>query len=403
MQEERYAEEPNPSILHSPQYEFKFLRQLGLAFSGGSTFGECYAIGQKMQAWDPARWVLEWAALATDIEQQGEQSAEHGHEISARESYLRASTYYHAAEYYGLIANTDFVQYGRKTEESFAKAMSLMPYHWEAVEVEANGKSYPCHFLSPDTSRKPRKTVLVVPGIESCAEEQFFYVGVGALQRGYNVFVFQGPGQAGSMRRDPECHLRNDFEVPLQVALDYLCSRPEIDTGKLAVMGNGLGGYFSARMAVFDRRIQALIMNPPFINLQRVLLALIGSRARNIDFSVDDVRDLPTTILQNDMKLFVLNMCRRFGISRLQELITSMQSYTIEDMIYRITCPSLILRGEVAYAELESQAMFFYEHIQSTDKTRVSVPALHVADSHDHVGNIAYLNQIVFDWLDERF
>jgi len=403
MQEEPYSAEPSAPVFLRPQYEFKLLRQLGLSAYGGSTFGECYAVALEMQKWDPLSWVEKWAELAATVEEQGDRSAAAGHEISAGESYSRAANYYHAAEYYATIAGAEYAHFGEKCIASFEKAMSRASHHWESRELRANQHSYPCQFFAPDNTGSRRPTVVIIPGIESCAEEQYYYAGVAALRRGYNVFVFQGPGQAGMMRLHPEEFLRNDYEVPLQMVLDYLNEREDVDVDRIAVMGNGLGGYFAARVAVFDRRVKALIANPPFINFQRVLLALIGSRARNIDFTVDDVYDLPDTILQNDMKLFVLSLCRRFGVQRLQELLTATLPYSIEEMVYRITCPTLVVRGEAAYPELEDQAMRFFEMIRSEDKTRVKVPALHVADAHDHVGNLPHLNQRVFDWLDERF
>mgnify|MGYP000371513719 FL=1 len=403
MQEEPLPKDATSPVFLRPQFEFKLLRQMGLAAYGGSTFGECYAVALEMQEWDPFTWAEKWAELATTVETQGDQSSRAGHEISAREAYSRAANYFHAAEYYATIAGTEFVQYGERCSACFEKAMDHSQHHWEPVDIEADHRVYPCHFFAPDHSGHKRRTVVIIPGIESCAEEQYFYAGIAALKRGYNVFVFQGPGQAGMMRKHPESYLRNDYEVLLQDVLDVLYNREDVDPDHIAVMGNGLGGYFAARIAVFDRRVKALIANPPFINFHRVLLALIGSRARNIDFTVDDVYDLPDTILQNDMKLFVLSLCRRFGVRRLQELVGATLPYTIEEIVYRIECPTLVVRGEAAYPELEDQAMRFFDLIHSEDKTRVKVPALHVADSHDHVGNLPHLNQRVFDWLDERF
>jgi len=392
-----------PAILKKPEFEFKLLRQLGLSVYGGATFGECYSVAETMLEWDPAQWTQRWADLAAGVEERGLNSLNAGHHVSAREALLRACNYYHAAEYYALISNGPHAHYGLKCQQCFEAASPYLEHHVVAVSIKADVVEYPCYFLSPDDSGVPRKTVLLVPGIESCGEEQYFYAGISALRRGYNVLIFQGPGQTGLLRTSPECYLRHDYEVPLQVALDYLHARKDVDTERLAVMGSGLGGYFSARLAVYDHRVKALALNPPFINLYRTFLALIGQRATAVDFTVADIEDLPDSIIRTDMKLFILNMCRRFGVTRLQELLKATQTYTIEDTLYRITCPALAVHGEAAYPELDSQAVQFFEKIGSEIKYREYIPAIHIADAHDHIGNLALLNQTVFDWLDELF
>jgi pimeloyl-ACP methyl ester carboxylesterase len=356
-----------------------------------------------MREWDIEGWALEWFKLAEGVEQRGEQELARGHVISAKESFLRATNYFHAAEYYSLIAGDFTNSYGVRCAESFAKAMPFLKHGAETLSIEADSHNYPCLFFSPDDTGVARPTVVLVPGIESCAEEQYFYGAVSALRRGYNVFVFQGPGQTGMLRIEQESYLRPDYEVPLQEALDYLETRSDVDMEHLALIGSGLGGYFAMRVAVFDSRVKALICNPPFVNLHRIFLALIGQRATKVDFSLADIHDLPASILQTDMKLFVLNMCRRFGVARLQELIQITCQYTVEDLLYRIHCPFLCVYGETTYPELEAQAGIAMQKIGSADKQCERIPSVHVADAHDHVGNLALLNHTVFDWLDEHF
>lgn len=242
---------------------------------------------------------------------------------------------------------------------------------------------------------------MLVPGIESCGEEQYFYHAVSALQRGYSVFIFQGPGQTGMLRVNPGSFLRHDFEVPLLVGVDYLEKRPDVDISTLAVVGSGLGSYFVSRLAVFDPRIKSLVVNPPFVDMHKIFISLLGPRATFVDFELDDLNELPETILRVPLKLFILNMCRRFGINRLQQFIRATEQYSINDRLYRIHCPTLCIKGDTAYHELEVQSQDFFDGISSENKVMKTVQSIHEADAHDHVSNLATLNQIIFDWLDE--
>src|SRR5436190_22026589 len=58
-----------------------------------------------------------------------------------------------------------------------------------------------CRVISSnrDASNTPRKTLLSTGGYDGTCEELFFSVAGGALKRGYNVLIFDGPGQGGAL------------------------------------------------------------------------------------------------------------------------------------------------------------------------------------------------------------
>ncbi|MDT8325534.1 MAG: dipeptidyl aminopeptidase, partial [Bacteroidota bacterium] len=194
MQDDTAFEHSQPPIFENPAFEFKLLRQLGLMTYGGATFGECFGVALTMNEWDLKAWVASWDALARDVERQGDIALEHGHVVSAKESYLRATNYHHAAEYYSLIAGGNYREYGMRSADCFEKAIPLLTHHAEVLSIQADSHTYPCYFFSPDDSGIPRPTVLLVSGVESCGEEQYFYGAISALRRGYSALVFQGPG-----------------------------------------------------------------------------------------------------------------------------------------------------------------------------------------------------------------
>ncbi|WP_367337257.1 hypothetical protein [Aminivibrio sp.] len=66
------------------------------------------------------------SSLAQRVEEDGRTRLERGHEVSARDSFLRAASYYRAAEYYGdpsLHRKTR--EWGMKCREAFLKGMEL--------------------------------------------------------------------------------------------------------------------------------------------------------------------------------------------------------------------------------------------------------------------------------------
>jgi len=401
MESDQLPNQAKTYVFSNPELEFKLLRQLGLITYGGATFGECSEVARHMGDWDLDGWAREWSRLASTVEHRAEESLEREHFVSAREAFLRAANYYQSAEYYALLNAGSNAHFGLKCRECFLKAVPLLQFHGEAVNIETRNEFYPCYFFTPEASDGKRKTVMLVPGIESCGEEQYFYHGISALRRDYNVLIFQGPGQTGLLRHQPTNFLRHDFEVPLLVAVDYLETRQDVDMRSLAIIGSGLGGYFAARLAVFDHRVKALVVNPPFVNIHRIFRQLIGLRAANVDVAIEHINELPDTILAPRLKMFILNMCRRFGLNRLQQLLHATEQYSIEDRLYRIHCPTLSICGESPYPEMETQAQEFHDGISSTNKSLHTIPSLYGDDAHDHVSNLSELNRVIFDWLDE--
>jgi len=107
--------------------------------------------------------------------------------------------------------------------------------------------------------RKPWHTpkapvVILVPGLDSVKEELHIY-GNDFLRRGMAVLAIDGPGQ-GEMEFDYP--LRHDYEVPIKYAVDYLESRPDIDSTRVGLMGVSFGGQFVVR-AAFVRRVQNVL------------------------------------------------------------------------------------------------------------------------------------------------
>ena len=91
----------NPRINYTfekEEFDFFFQWIAGSQTNGGSEVGEIlYAADQvKKGGGDEEAWTASWDELGQRVEARGDRSLEGGHDVSARESYLRAYTYYRA-------------------------------------------------------------------------------------------------------------------------------------------------------------------------------------------------------------------------------------------------------------------------------------------------------------------
>ena len=77
---------------------------LGADEYGGASFGEVLATCDRIKAGDYDSWYNAWNAIADRIAAEGDAQLAKGRKISARDSYLRASSYYRCSEFF-LHAN----------------------------------------------------------------------------------------------------------------------------------------------------------------------------------------------------------------------------------------------------------------------------------------------------------
>jgi hypothetical protein len=90
----------------------------------------------------------------------------------------------------------------------------------------------------------------------------------GALERGYNVLMFDGPGQQ-SMLFERDVPFRYDWEQVLTPVVDFLVAREDVDSSTLALYGVSQAGYWVARALAFEHRFAAAIADGGVVSVGR--------------------------------------------------------------------------------------------------------------------------------------
>ena len=119
--------------------------------------GEVSTTASRIEEGDRDGWYREWIATADRIAAVGEESASAGHAVSARDAYLRASSYYRTAylPLYGSPVDPRLVEAFDKETTVFQKAAALMRSPVEPVEIPYEGATLPGYFCQPDDSGRP--------------------------------------------------------------------------------------------------------------------------------------------------------------------------------------------------------------------------------------------------------
>jgi pimeloyl-ACP methyl ester carboxylesterase len=77
------------------------------------------------------------------------------------------------------------------------------------------------------------------------------------LRRGLATLAIDGPGQGES---EFDLPLRPDYDVPVRYVIDYIETRPDVDAGRVGMLGVSLGGFFAARAAAVEKRLKAVVV-----------------------------------------------------------------------------------------------------------------------------------------------
>lgn len=385
-------------------FAFEFVRNLGFMYYGGSDLGEMIATAEGITEGDFESWYSGWHKRAERTLARAEADLSAGHFVSARESYLRASTYFRTAEFYlhENPADPRIRSESRASQRSYAKAAELFGSTWEPIEIPYEGTTLPGYFYKVDNSGTPRPTLIFHGGYDSSLEELFYFGAAAAVRRGYNCLTFDGPGQ-GSPIREQNLFFRHDWEKVVTPAVDYAISRPDVDGTQLVLMGMSLGGYMAARAAAFEHRIRAAIFYDGVYDFHRTIVAMLPREATAALAAGDHT--LFDTVIRNSMegntglRWAITQGTWSFGLPSPAEFVLATRKWTMEGITHQIKCPCLVMEAENDMF-FRGQPQQIYDRLQCP-KTLIKFTAEDGAENHCQSGALAYKDEVVFNWLDE--
>jgi pimeloyl-ACP methyl ester carboxylesterase len=366
---------------------------LGATVNHGCEIGEAFRTAAHIKDGDAASWQAEWAKTARLVAARGEQSLAGGHRVSARDQFQRASYYYRLALLAMLPDDPHLKEYARESRRLLIKAGELFASPLEYFEIPFEGTVLPGFFRKAAAGAEPVKTLIMIGGGETFAEDLFFYIAPQAHDRGYNFMTVDLPGQ-GLLPLEGK-FFRRDMHVPLKAVVDYALGRPEVDRARLAVYGYSGGGGFVPQAAMHDPRIKAIVMNPCVVDARPLLATMPAVKATQKEIASW------SSFHRNTVKL----VCWRRGAPMDQPagLVAANEGFRFDPA--KVAVPALVIVGEGEYqsAEVKRQQQLCLDNLPNPRKKLVVTPAMEGAANHCVMDNRSLMGQVVFDWLDEVF
>ncbi len=395
---------PGMPAMFKSNFDYQLVRGMCAgAYGDGGAFGELYSTARRIVDEDVESWTVEWSGTAERVEAIAHNCLSGGHVVSAREAFLRASLYWRTGLFYLESKDPRQLAMYHRHRSCFRQAAALFDPPIEPVSIPyENGKTLPGYFMRAAATGGPRPTVMILGGGDTTCEELYdFGGGAAAIRRGYNAFLWEGPGQVGAFALDPSLTYRPDWEVPTRYAVDYVLSRDDVDPKRLALSGHSMGGYFAPRAAAYEKRITAVIANSLAPETKPVLLAMMGLDPNKL--YGEDI-EAKIDLSEPMKKLLTTNFKERSGLAgkSLAALFDNLEGYSLAGLEGKITCPLLSIAGEAEGPLMTTLGHAFYEKL-TCPKTERVVRLVDGGEAHCTMNNLSLKHQIEFDWLDDVF
>ncbi|MGB8671069.1 MAG: alpha/beta hydrolase, partial [Pseudolabrys sp.] len=334
---------------------------------------------------NPQVWHEEWRAMGAQLESRADAALAKDHNITAGDYYLRAGIYHYNAERF-ITPGPEKRAQGEKAYHCWHTGIRLRESSIEFVEVPYEGTTLPALFMKAATDGRLAPTVVVVNGMDNAKEMSIFFAGREFSRRGINTLALDGPGM-GETRRIRDMPSRYDYEVPGKAAFDYLAKRSDVDAKRIAIFGYSFGGYYSSRIAAFEKRYAACI----------ALSALHWDLAEWQEKIRQKNANSPTTVAQSNFQFRWV-----VGAGTAEEGIAIAKKFTLKDVAKNITCPFLVTHGVNDRVVPVENAQKLFDAVGSKNKTIKIFTTEEGGAEHAHVDNRQVGIDFAADWIEDN-
>lgn len=362
-----------------------------------------------------------FVAMANQLQSDAIDAERSGRPTTARSRYLRSAKYFAQALYWVLGTSTPGAEADvyRAMTASFERGVDLFDTPVERIKIPLAGSNEPMPgwFFRPADDRTARPTLVINNGSDGQHVDLLTQGGFAALERDYNVLIFEGPGQ-GSMLFLHDVAFRPEWEQVVTPIIDVLERRDDVRADQIAVRGISFGGELVPRAAAFEHRIAAVIADPgstrTILDYPEFIrkLGLDGGSRDQVNQAWNDAiikGSTPEQLFALKKSLEVFSPAAHDEVragghpTDWYDLSRRVAAYDLNAVAHDITAPTLVTWYE-ADASFKEQPMDLYALL--TRARRRDLVRFTAADGAQyHCGPMApqVANEAILDWLDDVF
>lgn len=342
---------PDTVFYKSETNEFRFLNVIGKVHYKFADLGELLAIRKLTDETNPGTFINAYVQFANTCKSIADNSLKSGFKVSARDAYMRASSYYYAAlDFLDEAGQADkFLQYFKMHRDCWKAGAQLMDFSYEEFDIPYEQTTIKGFFFGHKNDKVKRPLLIFNNGSDGSIVDCWTMGGAGAFERGYNVVTFDGPGQ-GSSLFEKNLFFRYDWEKVVSPVVDAVIKRKDVDPKRIVLLGLSQGGYWVPRAAAFEKRIHTMIADPGVVNvstswmanLPQPLVSLLqsGNKAQFNGYLAEGFKQSPATAALYNFR------ARPYGFDNPFDAYTAVQKYQLNDVAGNISCNVIITSPE---------------------------------------------------------
>jgi pimeloyl-ACP methyl ester carboxylesterase len=332
-----------------------------------------------------ADWKKQFCAKATAFEKEGNTDCAMG--------------LYRAAEFFMPPADPDrkmviekFLHYFYQSKEG---------ENLERISVPYENNHLHGFRLMPTIS--PKGTVIIHGGFDSYIEE-FYTLGAAICEEGYEVIMFDGPGQ-GSTLMFEKIPMTHEWEKPVAAVLNYTGAE------NVTLIGISLGGYLAIRAASQNKRIQSVIAYDVMLDF---FACITSRRGKAAAYFMRSLVKLQLAFVLNAAARVMMkkDMYSQWGIAQGMhvmgcktpyEFFLKLKQYNGYAVSAKITGDVLIMAGTEDHFVPMTQ---FYKQLTLLTGAKSVTGRIFTereqAQSHCQIGNLGLAAKYMLVWIEEH-
>lgn len=386
-------------------FDFEARCALGRAATGVGDVGLVLATLDRIGGGGPQAWFDEWSATARDLQARADAATAAGHPATAGWAYLAAADYFAVA-----LGALD----GLADQSVLGPTFAASEHCWQAwidasagahvrVDVPYAGTTLPGWLLRPDASGARRTTLVMTNGSDGSRPALVANGAAEALARGWNVFLYDGPGQQ-SMLFERGIPFRPDWEAVLTPVIDALVGRADVEADTLVGYGVSQAGYWLPRALAFEHRLVAAVADPGVMDVSTSWLGHLPPELVGLLRSGDkDTFNgyMAQMSADPDAERTFLFRARPYGLAENPfDVFTEVMAYDLRGVVGQIRTP-LLITDPADEQFWPGQSQQLYDALTG-EKQLLAGTADEGANWHCEPLGRQLTNKPMLDWLADR-
>ena len=309
---------------------------------------------------------------------------------------LNAAMYYRAAEFFVLPNDPDKEMLFDKFLELFYKIYKNAAN--EKVEIPFENSFLPAFHIKNEQN----KGIIIIHGGYDSFMEELYKLGLYFRDRGYEVILFEGPGQGTALLKN-RLHIIYEWEKPVKAILYYF------NLDNVTLLGISLGSYLGKRAAAFEPRIIKVIAYDVMHDFFEVISYTGRPKILEVIENLIDINKISLInktfqrLMKNNLLVnWAINHGMHvFGVNTPFEFMKKARLYSTTDISIRVRQDVLLLAGSKDhFIPLE----MFYKKIESLKNIRSLTNRMFTekehAAGHCQYGNLKIVLDFIINWME---